>query len=173
MITSKEYIEFLISLKIKYASGVPCSVVSGLINQLQNSNDINYIAAPREDIAISVATGLSITGEIPFVIMQNSGLGTSLDAIITQPMLYSLPMVLLITWRGFYKNNVDIKGDEIQHWTWGDTTKKFLDNIEMKTWIMDNENQYYVTEKAFIHAKKYSVPTSILIKRHTSIDEKF
>ena len=173
MITSKKYIETLSSLNIKHISGVPCSVVSGLINQLENSNDIDYIAAPREDIAISIASGLSIAGELPMVIMQNSGLGTSLDAIITQPILYSLPMVLLITWRGYYKNNTHKKGDEVQHWVWGDTTKNLLDDLKIKTWIMDDLNQQSATEEAVTYAKENLVPTSILLKRHTSINEKF
>ena len=64
MITSKEYIEFLISLKIKYASGVPCSVVSGLINQLQNSNDINYVpmSENEDSIAFKAARDLVFEG---------------------------------------------------------------------------------------------------------------
>jgi len=172
MITSVEYYQNLIDLDIKYASGVPCSVVSGLINLLGNSDKINYIPAPREDIAISIASGLSLTGEIPLVIMQNSGLGTSLDAIITQPLLYGLPMVMLITWRGYYKNNLVEKGDEIQHWIWGDTTKKLLENIDIKTWIMDDKNQLNCTEFAINYAKKYSTAVAILVKRHKSIDEK-
>src|SRR5262244_3864778 len=36
----------------------------------------------------------------PAVLMQNSGLGTSLNALASLSLMYGLPALLLVTWRG-------------------------------------------------------------------------
>ena len=172
LITSKEYYDFLVESKIKFASGVPCSAVSGFVHQLQTLDRIKYIPAPREDIAISLSFGYGLsTGELPIVIMQNSGIGTSLDSIITEPLLYEVPILLLITWRGFYKKDIDKIGDEPQHWLWGDTTKSILESINVKCFELDSINQYTITKKAIQYSKQTKRPSALLIIRNKSIYE--
>src|SRR6185295_11859128 len=55
----------------------------------------------REDAALGVAAGAYLAGRSPVVIMQNSGLGVSLNALGSLHLLYRIPCLLLVTWRGF------------------------------------------------------------------------
>lgn len=172
LITSKEYYEFLVKSKIRFASGVPCSAVSGLIKQMETSDKMKYIPAPREDIAVSLAFGWGLsTGGLPLVIMQNSGIGTSLDAIMTEPLLYEIPILFLITWRGFFKKGIDDIGDEPQHWLWGDTTKSILESVGVNCFELNSTNQLSITAAAIEHSKQTKHPSALLIKRNESIYE--
>jgi sulfopyruvate decarboxylase subunit alpha len=60
-----------------------------------------YLGETREDAALGVAAGAYLGGRTPVVIMQNSGLGVSLNALASLHLLYRLACLLLITWRGY------------------------------------------------------------------------
>ena len=172
LLKSQDYYNFLIDKGISFASGVPCSAVSKLIHCFQNSDQINYIPAPREDIAVSLSFGYALsTGKLPLVIMQNSGIGTSLDAIITEPVLYNVPILFLVTWRGFFKKGIDSIGDEPQHWLWGDVTKPFFEQIGIKCFELNSSNQYSATNDAIEYSKNTNKSSAILLKRNVSIYE--
>ena len=52
-------------------------------------------------MAVGLAAGAWLGGRRPVVVMQNSGLGTSLNALASLSLMYGLPALLLVTWRGY------------------------------------------------------------------------
>jgi phosphonopyruvate decarboxylase len=84
-----------------FFSGVPCSLIEDLIAVLEREERAPYVAAVREDAAVGVAAGAWFAGRRPVVLMQNSGLGTSLNALASLSLMYGLPALLVVTWRGF------------------------------------------------------------------------
>ena len=84
-----------------FAAGVPCSLIEDLIAALERDPRGRYVAAPREDAAVGLAGGAWLAGRRPAVLMQNSGLGTSLNALASFSLMYGLPCLLVVTWRGF------------------------------------------------------------------------
>lgn len=84
-----------------YCAGVPCSLIKGVIAALEAQSELPYIAATREDQALGIAAGAYLAGRRPVVLMQNSGLGVSLNALLSLHRIYKLPCLLLITWRGY------------------------------------------------------------------------
>jgi sulfopyruvate decarboxylase TPP-binding subunit len=42
-----------------------------------------------------------VAGKMPAVLMQNSGLGNSIDALTSLVLLYKFPVLLIISWRGY------------------------------------------------------------------------
>ena len=60
-----------------------------------------YLGETREDAALGVAAGAYLGGRRPMIVMQNSGLGVSLNALGSLHILYELPVLLLVTWRGY------------------------------------------------------------------------
>src|SRR6266508_5453448 len=64
-----------------FFTGVPCSLVSGLIATLESDPSYGYIAETREDAAIGLACGATLAGRQPVVIMQNSGLGVCINSL--------------------------------------------------------------------------------------------
>lgn len=83
-----------------FFAGVPCSLIEDLIAALERHPHLPYIAAPREDVAVGMAAGAWFAGRRPAVLMQNSGLGTSLNALASLSLMYGLPALLVVTWRG-------------------------------------------------------------------------
>jgi phosphonopyruvate decarboxylase len=101
-VKSSELLGLLDEHRFDFFAGVPCSLFQGLITALEASRDVSrpYVAAVREDVAVGVAAGAWFAGRRPAVLMQNSGLGTSLNALASLTLLYGLPALLLVTWRG-------------------------------------------------------------------------
>ena len=83
-----------------FFTGVPCSMISSLIATLETHPRLPYVPAVREDVAVGLAAGAWLAGRRPMVLMQNSGLGTSLNALVSLSLMYRLPALLLVTWRG-------------------------------------------------------------------------
>jgi phosphonopyruvate decarboxylase len=83
-----------------FFTGVPCSMIESLIASLEIHPRLPYVPAVREDVAVGMAAGAWLAGRRPMVLMQNSGLGTSLNTLVSLSLMYRLPALLLVTWRG-------------------------------------------------------------------------
>ncbi|WP_437966158.1 thiamine pyrophosphate-binding protein [Sorangium sp. So ce260] len=95
--------EFVAALKeagFDFFAGVPCSLLKGLVSLLEGDKGARYISATREDSAIGMAVGAWLGGRLPMVLMQNSGLGVSVNALASLSTMYEVPTLLVISWRG-------------------------------------------------------------------------
>jgi phosphonopyruvate decarboxylase len=101
-VKSGELLGLLDEHRFDFFAGVPCSLFQGLITALESGPGAArpYVAAVREDVAVGLAAGAWFAGRRPAVLMQNSGLGTCLNALASLTLLYGLPALLLVTWRG-------------------------------------------------------------------------
>jgi phosphonopyruvate decarboxylase len=101
MMSGKELADLLEEQGFDVFTGVPCSLVAGLIGALENHPRLPYVTAVREDLAVGVAGGAWLGRRRPAAIIQNSGLGTALNALASFSLLYRLPLLLVVTWRGY------------------------------------------------------------------------
>jgi phosphonopyruvate decarboxylase len=101
MISGRTFADRLAQHGFDFFTGVPCSLIEDLIAILERGERAPYVAAVREDAAVGVAAGAWFGGRRPVVLMQNSGLGTSLNALASLSLMYGLPVLLVVTWRGF------------------------------------------------------------------------
>jgi len=101
MISGHDFAARLERHDFDFFTGVPCSLIEDLIAVLERGTRAPYVAAVREDAAVGVAAGAWFGGRRPVVLMQNSGLGTSLNALASLSLMYGLPVLLVVTWRGF------------------------------------------------------------------------
>jgi phosphonopyruvate decarboxylase len=92
-------VDRLLAAGFDFFAGVPCSLVGPVIAELTARG--RYLGETREDAALGVAAGAYLAGKRPLVVMQNSGLGVSLNALGSLHILYEMPVLLLVTWRGF------------------------------------------------------------------------
>ena len=80
-IESKLVLEFQ-NAGFNFFSGVPCGMIKPLLNELEKTvSNKNFCYLPREDICLGVACGAYLAGMKPVVLMQNSGLGHSINAL--------------------------------------------------------------------------------------------
>ncbi len=115
----EDFIETLNSIS-NWFSGVPDSMLKKIIPELSN-----YFFSPRENHAISMAFGARIAGANPCVLMQNSGLGLSLDALMGLHKMYKKGILIILTQRG------ELEWEEIQHRDWGEKTVELLNLIDV------------------------------------------
>lgn len=78
--------------------GTPCGILAPLYQALEERTELLTIA--REDNAVGVAAGAALAGGHPVVLMQNSGLGQSVNALASLVVPYRIPMLLVISVRG-------------------------------------------------------------------------
>jgi sulfopyruvate decarboxylase alpha subunit len=98
-LSPERFVERLLATGFDFFTGVPCSLVGGVIAELERRG--LYHGETREDAALGVAAGAYLAGRLPVVIMQNSGLGVSVNALASLHLLYRIPALLLVTWRGY------------------------------------------------------------------------
>jgi phosphonopyruvate decarboxylase len=115
---------FLAALRAQgfdFFCGVPCSLLKGLVSLLEQDRAAAYVSATREDSALGIAAGAFFGGRRPLVLMQNSGLGVSVNALASLHTLYEIPVLLLISWRG------EDRSDAPEHWMMGEIMAPLLD----------------------------------------------
>jgi len=95
---AKDFIDLLKKNDIHDFTGVPCSVFKEVIAYLEKNE--NYITAANEGEAMGIAGGISLTGRVPAVFMQNDGLANALNPLSSLQKLYEFPTLLVISWRG-------------------------------------------------------------------------
>ncbi|MFH1327486.1 MAG: sulfopyruvate decarboxylase subunit alpha [Candidatus Bathyarchaeota archaeon] len=138
---------------------MPCSILNEVIFCLSTDPDVQYIPATREDEATGIAAGAYLGGKRPVILMQNSGLGYSLGAFTSLAILYRLPILLLITWRG-YKGK-----DAPQHRIMGSATLNLLKEIGIPYRILSKHGVNKVIDWASQTLEKKQTPTALVIKR--------
>lgn len=116
-------VDRLLAAGVDFFVGVPCSLVRSLIATLEQRG--LYLGETREDAALGVAAGAYLAGRTPAVIMQNSGLGVSLNALGSLHLLYRIPCLLLVTWRGYEGR------DAPEHLVMGDVQPRLLDLLRI------------------------------------------
>ena len=88
---------------VTFFTGVPDSYLNGFCNYALNNFPSRNIIAANEGNAVGIAAGHYFASkEIPLVYLQNSGMGNIVNplASLVDEHVYSVPMILLIGWRG-------------------------------------------------------------------------
>jgi sulfopyruvate decarboxylase subunit alpha len=159
MLTTKDFCTLLKEQGFDFFTGVPCSILKGVINYLSEDPDVPYFPATREDEAIGIATGAYLSGRKPVVLMQNSGLGNSISVLTSLVLLYEIPILLLISWRGYQGN------DAPEHLIMGKSMLKLLDNIGVPAQILPNEDAEITISDAVTIMAETNKPAAIIVRR--------
>lgn len=142
----------------KFFTGVPCSLLSGLIACLEKSPEISYLPAVREDAAVGLCAGAYMAGTLPVLLMQNSGLGYSLNAFTSLNLIYKIPTLVIMSWRGFEGK------DAPEHIIMGKIIEDLLKTAGMEYAILSKENYREVLERALRKIKE-EIPFTLLVKK--------
>ena len=163
MIDPSKFIDFFSTKKIQFFTGVPDSLLKNLLKKLENLKDNKHLPATSEGSAISIAAGYYLsTKKLACVYLQNSGLGNAINplASITHSKVYSIPMVLIIGWRG----EPGVK-DEPQHMVKGLITRNLLKLLKIKYKVLSSNTKLSNLSKLIEHSKKKLEPVALLVKK--------
>ncbi|MFN8526328.1 MAG: decarboxylase [Chloroflexota bacterium] len=85
---------------IRLATHVPDAALAQLIRRLEEDPEIDVVPLAREEEGIGVLTGGHLGGCRGVLLMQNSGLGNSVNALAGLAMSYRIPFLMFISPRG-------------------------------------------------------------------------
>lgn len=109
-----------------FFTGVPCSLLTPLINRVIGDKRLTYVAAASEGEAVGIAAGAWLAGHKTVVMCQNSGLGNTVNPLTSLNFPFRIPTLLIVTWRG----GPGIE-DEPQHELMGEITPALLDVLRI------------------------------------------
>lgn len=108
---------------LTFYSGVPDSTLLPLYDALPRHPELRYVPAAREDAALGVASAAYFAGGLGGVLLQNSGLGNIVNGLTSFNLLYKVPALLVVGWRGYGGE----PNDAPEHWIMGAKTAALLD----------------------------------------------
>ena len=159
MFTAENFIKFLKKKKINFFTGVPDSVLKNFSICIEKKK--GHIIAANEGSAVALGIGYHLaTKKIPLVYMQNAGLGNAINPLVSiaHKKVYSIPILLLIGWRGYPK-----VGDEPQHQVKGKITTKLLKNLNIEYCTVKNTQDFKNLDKLILLSRKKNQPVACLI----------
>ena len=173
MISPKYFYDSLIANGTDFFAGVPDSLLKNFCAYItDNAPADKHIISANEGSATALATGYHFaTGKIPLIYMQNSGEGNMINPLlsIVDPDVYSVPMMIVIGWRG--EPGVH---DEPQHVKQGKVTCDLLDAMKIPYSILGADNCNKCLDKALAKAYEYikanNAPYALVIKKGTFED---
>src|SRR5262245_50679459 len=101
MRTAHEFWDILKHQQVTFFSGVPCSLLEGVINVGLADPAVTYVPAVREDAALGIASAAHLHGRRGGLLMQNSGLGNVVNPLTSFNLIYRIPVLMLVSWRGY------------------------------------------------------------------------
>ena len=168
MIKPSTFYDLLIKNGTDFFAGVPDSLLKNFCAYVtDNAPAEKHIISANEGSATALASGYHFaTGKIPLIYMQNSGEGNMINPLLSlvDPDVYSVPLLILIGWRG--EPGVH---DEPQHVKQGKVTCALLDAMQVPYEVLtdDEANLPPQLEKAYSYIKKNSTPYALVIRKGT------
>ncbi len=107
---SKKIISNLKKGGVNFYLSVPCKLLANMIDILENDKDVFYSAVPREEEGMGICAGAYLGNKFPCIMMQNTGIGNSVNAVVSLLQLYQVPVVFLISYRGTPGESVGAQG---------------------------------------------------------------
>ena len=171
MINPDKYITNLTEHGINFFTGVPDSLLKQIcacISHKMSPN--NHIIAANEGAAIGLGIGHHLgSNTIPFIYLQNSGLGNTVNPILSlsSPEVYGIPMLIMVGWRG----EPDVK-DEPQHVHQGRVMIDLFDSMDIPYFVLDKNEETAIqqTNEAINLAKEKATPVFLAVQKNTFED---
>ena len=135
---------------------VPCKLLANMITILEADKDIYYSAIPREEEGMGICAGAYLGNKLPCIMMQNTGIGNSVNSIVSLLQLYQMPVVFLISYRGTPGEPVGAQGGMAR------VTEEILDTLRIPMLHCNDEKDLDKISTFTNHAKIIENPVAIL-----------
>jgi phosphonopyruvate decarboxylase len=127
MIEAEQFIQTARHHGFALYTGVPCSYLKAFINYVIDADELRYIGAANEGDAVAIAAGAELAGLRGVVMLQNSGLGNTVNPLTSLTHIFQIPLLLIVTLRG----EPGGAPDEPQHQLMGEITTGLLELMEI------------------------------------------
>ena len=145
---------------LTFFSGVPDSTFVAAYNVMVKDPEIRYIPAVREDVALGVASAAYFAGGLGGVMMQNSGIGNIVNPLTSFSLMYKIPVLLIVGWRGYGGP----PNDAPEHWIMGVKSPDFFDLLDVPYEILEPEGLEPSLDRLLSTMRQRSVPGALLVR---------
>ena len=144
---------------INFVVSLPCVNLGKLMEMVECDSDVIHVPVNREEEGFGICAGAYLGGKKTAILMQNSGLGNSVNVLASLYKLYKIPIIMIISHRGtegeFMNAQVPM----------GEATTGVLDAMEITYFNpKTTEDALKLISKAVTHADMESVPVGILLE---------
>lgn len=168
MVAPDIFFENLTNNGVEFFCGVPDSLLKSICAYITDHAGANkHFIAANEGGSIGLATGYHLaSGKIPLVYMQNSGIGNAVNPLLSlaDSKVYSIPMLLMIGWRG----EPGVK-DEPQHVKQGAITLSLLETMQIPYVVLSDQEEDAIVQlrEAVATATQHAAPVALVVKKGT------
>ena len=155
-IHQRKIFDYLVKNKIENFIGVPDSTMKYFIDQGFKRKRV--LIATREEEAIGIASGFALSKSNSLVFMQNAGFANSISTITSLVQLYEIPLIFLIGWRGYLKN------DAPEHEKIGKIQPKLIEILALDSKIITEKNWRNSCNWALKNIRNQK-PCALIVKR--------
>ena len=156
MSVNDRIIDSLVKAKIEFVTTVPCKQLAGVIERIEGNNNMLHVPSNKEDEGIGLCAGAYLGGKRPCIIMQNTALGVTINALVTLTQFYRLPLPMLISYRGEVGEAVACQVEMAVH------TKALLAQLHIPTYHFHRPDDVDELDGILSHTFMCRKPTAIL-----------
>lgn len=165
MISPNSFVDALLTCGVDFFTGVPDSLLKNFCAYVTDHCGANHVIAANEGGAVGLASGHYLaTGKPALVYMQNSGQGNAVNplASLADPDVYSIPMIILVGWRGMPGVH-----DEPQHVKQGKITISLFETMGIPTTVLSDDECEALQQVEFAvqQAKTALRPVALIVKK--------
>ena len=157
---AKTFWDVLKSRDLTFFAGVPDSTFQQAYRYMVEDPEIRYVPAVREDVALGLASAAYFAGKLGGVMMQNSGIGNIVNPLTSFSLMYKVPVLLVIGWRGYGGP----PNDAPEHWIMGVKTPEIFSLLDVPFQVMETETLESDLDLLLARIEKESVPGALLVR---------
>ena len=146
----------LVNNKVEFVTTVPCKQLAGVIDKIENCDDIYHIPSNKEDEGMGLCAGAFMGGKRPAIIMQNTAIGVTINTLVTLTQYYRMPLPMLISYRGEVGEPVACQVEMAVH------TKALLAQLNIPTYHFHHEDDVSEFDGILNHTFMCNKPVAIL-----------
>ncbi|MGC9444941.1 MAG: sulfopyruvate decarboxylase subunit alpha [Candidatus Methanospirareceae archaeon] len=154
-------LEILKRNRIDVVSTLPCEKLSALLQLVAHDQALCHVGLNREENGVGISAGAYLAGGKPLMIIQSTGLGTLLNALMSLTVTYRLPLPIVASWRGVHDERIEAQVPL------GTRLPKLLAALELRHTIIDDAAQLGSIEEVIQDAFENERPHIALISPRT------
>ena len=142
---------------VGFVTTVPCKQLAGVIEKIDQSKDMIHVPSNREDEGMGLCAGAFMGGRRPAIIMQNTAIGVTINALTTLIQYYRIPLPMLISYRGEIGEPVACQVEMAVH------TKALLAQLNIPTYHFHKPEDAEELSQILNHAYMARKPAAVLM----------
>lgn len=149
-------VDDLVANGISFVTTVPCKQLAGVIAEVDARKDVLHVPSNKEDEGMGLCAGAFMGGRRPCIIMQNTALGVTINALATLIQYYRMPLPMLISYRGEVGEPVACQVEMAVH------TKPLLAQLNIPTYHFHRQSDVEELDGILKHGFMAGKPVAIL-----------